>query len=215
MKLSTRNNKQFIIFVVPIISLISLGTFLLISKPWQDQSKNEVKKEVKLLDYESQEYGFKLKYPDDFIEGKIAEEDKNKNPIMLKLVSVEPPALATVWKETGLGLLALYSKKPLLEILKANVDSMYPSKYNDFQKEKFEDSKLAGLDAFTVWFTFQDPDKDYREKIKLTVTIKDNIAYYLQCMAPVEMFTYAEPSCDLISTSLQFLMKEARPPSSE
>lgn len=200
-------NKQTIAYSIPIIIFIGLGIFLLISKPWQSQSNSESQKEVKMLDYESQEYGFKLKYSQDFILGKISEEDQKKNPMMLKLVRVEPPALATIWKEMGLGLLDLYSKKPLLEILKANIDGVYPSKYNDFQKEKLEDGKVTNFDAFTVWFTFRDKEKTYREKIKLSVFVKDKTAYYLQCMAPESQWQYAESSCDIIKDNFSFLEK--------
>lgn len=198
---------RFLPYLLPIFLLIILGIFLLINKPWQNQSEEELKTEVKLLDYESQEYGFKLKYSEDFVQGKLPQEQP-KDPLMLKLVRIEPPTLVNIWKESGLGILNLYIKKSLLEYLKNNLDTKYAKEYNDFQKEKMEDSKIAGLDAFTVWFTFQNKEKDFREKIKLTVTVKDNIAYYLQCMAPKEMFTYAEPSCDLISTNFQFMEKK-------
>lgn len=159
---------------------------------------------VKLVAHQSSEFGFKLQYPEGFVLGKVPSEQK-KNPIMLRLVRLEPPTLMTLWKETGLGILDLTIKKPLLYYLKTNIDRKYSHDFQDFKKEKIEDTTLGDLEAFTAWFTFQDPQKSYREKIKLTVAEKDKQAWYLQCLAPEAMWELAEPSCDLVKNSFAFL----------
>lgn len=171
----------------------------------KNQSKPvEKPPEVKLIAYEDKTFGFKLKYPEGFVVGKIAEKDQENDPLMLKLVRENPPTLVLYWKE-GLGVVEAFIKKPLLEYLKDNIDRKFTAEYNDFKKEKVEETDLAGLSAFTVWFTFQDPKKSYREKIKLTVTQKNSVGYYLSCMAPEPMWEFAEPSCDIIKEGLEFL----------
>lgn len=183
-----------------------LGVFFVVNKSWQSQSDEESTQEVRLLDYEDQDYNFNLKYPEDLVRVKITEEDK-KNSIILRLLRINPPMLVNIWKETGLGMVDMLIKKPLLEYLKTNLDKRYPAEFNDFKKEKIEDTKVAGLDAFTVWFTFQDKEKDYREKIKVFVFVKDKSAYYLNCMTPDVQWQYAEPSCDIIKNNFSFIEK--------
>lgn len=208
MKLPVAISKQDIYYLIPIILILGIGIFLLIQKPWQSENGQVKSEEIKQVAYQSAEYGFKVKYPEGMVEGKIPEEQQKKDPIILKLVQVDPPLLVTIWQEQGLGILDMYVKKPLLEYLKGNVDRRYGAEYNDFKKEKLEDTKLAGLDAFTVWFTFQNKEKTYREKIKLAVTVKDKTAYYLQCMAPAEVWDTVEPSCDIIKDSFEFVEKQ-------
>lgn len=181
------------------------GIYLFLKKPWQKPA--EKLPEVKLLDYEDTKYGFRLKYPEVFVVGKIAEKDQESDPLMLKLVRENPPTLVLYWKE-GLGVVSAFIKQPIFDYLKGNIDRKYGAEYNDFKKEGLEDTTLAGLEAFTVWFTFQDPEKEYREKIKLTVAIKDNAGFYLQCMAPEEMWQFAEPACDKIKGSFEFIERE-------
>lgn len=188
-------------FIIPLILIVAMGTYFITKKPWQE--KPEPKKEVKLLDYQNDQFGFSLKYPENFVIGKIKEDDQKKDPLMAKLVRTDPPTLILVWKE-GLGMVESLLKKPLLEYLKENVERKYKIDYKDFKLEKIEDAKLGNQDGFIAWFTFQDPNKKYREKIKLIATTKDKSGWYIQCQAPTEMWSEAEPACDAIKESFQF-----------
>ncbi len=189
---------------------IAVGTYFGVIK-WQRNRTNqqaEAQKTIwKLVDYENEDDGLKIKYPDTFVTGKIAEESKKKEGILFKLVRTNPPTLITVWQETGLGMVEAYVKQPLLEYLKGNVERSYKVNFNDYKQEKIEDDKLAGSDAFTVWFTFQDKQKDYREKIKQSVAVKDKTAYYFQCMAPENVWYQAEPGCNIARDNLELLSK--------
>ncbi len=184
---------------------LGLGVFIYVKKPWLAFVKKESSKtEVRLLNYQDDKFKFKVQYPEGFVLGRISPASQVKDPVMLKLVREEPPTLVLVWQE-GLGVVGAFVKTPLLEYLQGQVDRKYKVDYHDFKKEKVERSQLAGLEAFIVWFTFQDPQKSYREKIKLTVTTRNNVGIYFQCQAPEAMWEYAEPSCDLVKNSFEFL----------
>lgn len=183
---------------------VSLPNWLNQRSASEGKSVAGVKIEAPLTVYQSDQFKFTLKYPEGFVVGQISPEDQKKDPLMAKLIREEPPTLVLFWEE-GLGMLNALIKKPTLEYLREQVDRRYSIEYKDFQKEKVEDTTLSGLPAFSVWFTFQDPDRTYREKIKLTVTTKDGKDYYLQCMAPVVMWEKAELSCNIIRENFQFL----------
>lgn len=195
------------LILIIFLCLLSGGLvfFLLRTRPWL-RFKRSVSKPpaVKVLDYQDEVAKIRLKYPEGFNVGQLSQENRDQDLLLLKLVRVEPPTLVISWFE-GLGLLEAFTKRPLLEQLKDNVERRYSAEYKDFKKEKIEGTTLAGLPAFTVWFTFQDPKKTYREKIRLTVTVKESKGIYLQCQAPEAMWDFAEPSCDLIKNSFAFL----------
>lgn len=193
--------KQILPFLVPVCILIAAGGFLFFYNHYQQQLAKEA--EPKLITYEGKDYNLKLNYQDTFTQVKISDSEKQNDHTMLRLVRIDPPELITIWQETGLGALDLLIKKPLLEYLKGSVDKRYSTDYNDFKKEKIEDTKVAGLDSFVVWFTFQDKAKSYREKIKLYVFVKDKVAYYLQCMSPESQWSHAEQSCDIVKDSFE------------
>lgn len=197
--------KRIILFILFLFLLLGLGFFLWVKKPWSAFTKEKSPEpEVKLLNYQDDRFKFKVQYPVGFVLGKISPASQVKDPVMLKLVREEPPTLVLVWQE-GLGMVGAFVKTPLLQYLQEQIDRKYKVDYHDFKKEKVEKSQLAGLESFTVWFTFQDPQKSYREKIKLTVTTKNNVGVYLQCQAPEAMWDFAEPSCDVIKNNFEFL----------
>lgn len=196
--------KKFLIILVLIIIIIIV--YIITKELTQNKSEPEIKgTKTELLTYTNEENGFRLKYPGNFVIGNIPEKEDNKDPIIIRLVSPEPAGVIMLKKESGLGALNLFVKKPLLEYLKSNIDKRYEIEYNDFKKERVEEIKLAGLDAFTVWFTFQDPDVKDKERIKLTVTVKDNVGYYIQCMAPVKTWSQTDESCNQVIESFEFI----------
>lgn len=197
--------RKLLISSFALVLFLGIGVFLFVTKPWLAFVKKEApKSEVKVLTYQDDKFKFKVQYPEGFVLGKISPESQVKDPVMLKLVRQEPPTLVLVWQE-GLGMVGAFVKKPLLQHLRENIDRRYGSEYRDFKKEKVEDATLAGLPAFTVWFSFQDPQKTYREKMMFTATVIESKGYYLQCQAPEAMWDYAEPSCNLIKANFEFL----------
>lgn len=195
---------QIIAFLL-ILIIIVLVIFLILSYADFLKKRSAQSKEipVRLKNYESKNFSFKLKYPEDLIEGKIKPEDQEKDPLMLKLVRENPPILILFWQE-GLGIVANLIKQPLIEYLRDNVDRRYSVEFNDFKKEKQENLKIGNLDGFSVEFTFQDKEKEYREKIREIIIVRENNAYHLQCLAPVEEWSSAEKACQAIKKSFQF-----------
>lgn len=195
--------------IIAILGLTIVGLIIYAIFSYSDLKKSLAKpkeKPVKLISYENQDFGFKLKYPEDFVEGKIKSEDQQKDPLMLKLVREDPPALILLWQE-GLGMVANLIKQPLIEYLRDNVDRRYGAEFNDFKKEKQENLKIGDLDGFFVEFTFQDQNKNYREKIREAIFVKNNDGYHLQCLAPVERWLPAEKACEAIENSFSWYKK--------
>jgi len=159
---------------------------------------------VEWVDYTDPSGEVSLKHPSSFVLGKVPEGEDGKEQFGFRLVRVNPPTLVRVWKE-GLGVVAAFVHQPLLDYLKNNLNRRYASEFPDYSPEKLEGTVWRDLPAFSAWFTFQDPQKSYREKIRLTVVVKEQTAYYLQCMAPEGVWEHAEPSCDLIQNNFQFL----------
>jgi|GEM_PF-3214267 len=209
MKLTINFTKQTILYLIPVFLLITLGIFLAINKPWQkDTSQGQVKgQEIKLLDFEDKENLFKLKYPDYMVQASLTDEQKKKDKIVFQLVRPEIGERNSVLIERGLGIVEAFIKQPLLENMKSNIDQKFGMSFQDYKKEKVEGGKLAGQDAFTVWFNYHDSQKNYRQKVKMTVSVKDKIGYYLICQGPEEIWSQIEPDCDLIKDNFQFLEK--------
>ncbi|EKD56178.1 MAG: hypothetical protein ACD_58C00278G0001 [uncultured bacterium] len=209
MKLTIFVTKKTIIYLIVIILIIALGTFLLIKKSWQNKSDGQIKGvEINLLDFDDKDNLFKLKYPDDMVIAKLTDEQKKKDQIVFQLVQPKVGERNSVLIEKGLGVVEAFIKQPLLEYMKGNIDLKFGTSFSDYKKEKVEDSKLAGLDAFTVWFTYMDQDKNYRQKIKMSVTVKDKTGYYLICQGPEEIWSRIEPSCDIIKDNFSFIEKQ-------
>lgn len=208
MQLTISITKKTLYYLIPIILIIALGVFLVVKKPWQNKSDGQVKGvQVNLLDFEDKDNLFTLKYPDTMVIANLTDEQKKNDKIVFQLVQPDIGERVSVLIEKGLGMVENFIKKPLLEYMKDNIDKKFKVSFADYKKEKVEDSKLAGLDAFTVWFTFQDPDKDYRQKIKMIVTTKDKTGYYLICQGPEEIWSQIEPSCDIIKDNFSFFEK--------
>lgn len=205
MKLLNLSKKQIMFIVIPIILIISIGIFVLITKPW-NRSKEQVKgAQITLLDFEDKDNLFKLKYPDDMVIAKLTDGQKKKDKIVFQLVQPEIGERNSVLIEKGLGIVEAFIKQPLLEYLKGNVDIKFGTSFSDYKKERVENTKLAELDAFTVWFTYMDEVKNFRQKIKMSVTVKDKTGYYLICQGPEAIWSQIEPSCDIIKDNFSFL----------
>lgn len=195
--------------LIAFLGLIIIGLIIYVIFSYSDFKKSSAKlkeKPIKLISYENKNFGFKLKYPEDFVEGKIKSEDQRKDPLMLKLFREDPPTLVLFWQE-GLGIVANLIKQPLIEYLRDNVDRRYGAEFNDFKKERQENLKISNLDGFFIEFTFQDKEKKYREKIKEMIIIRESSAYHLQCLAPVERWLAAQKTCEVIRKNLQFISK--------
>lgn len=212
MQLTISINRKTIILIIIVTLITALGVFLFIKKPWQNRSDGQVKgAQVNLLDFEDKDNLFKLKYPDDMVIAKLTDEQKKKDKIVFQLVQPNIGERVSVLIEKGLGMVEAFIKQPLLDNLKGNIDKRFGSSFTEYKKEKVEDSKLAGLDAFTVWFTYMDDVKNFRQKIKMSVTVKDKTGYYLICQGPEEIWSQIEPSCDIIKDNFSLLEKSQQP----
>ncbi|MCA9388924.1 hypothetical protein KC644_04195 [Candidatus Berkelbacteria bacterium] len=149
------------------------------------------------------ERGFKINYPSTFTPKEIL--DKDKDEVSLEIVQPAPQLTVTVWQESGLGLLETFSSQPLLQQLRDNVDRRFSSAYPEIEKEGVNGVDLAGQEAFSVQLTFRRPKALNRERMHLTVTTRNESAYYVQCLTPVADWDEVKELCLAITGSFEFL----------
>lgn len=186
-----------LIVILTLVAIVLVGYFYF--------APNDPKTPPLLLEdhHIDQDRGFEIDYPSSFLPQVIAEDDAAE--VSLEIEQSSPELMVTVWQESGLGLLETFSSKPLLKQLRDNVDRRFTSAYPKIEKEGVKDAILGGEEAFSVQLTFLRPKASSRERMFLTVTTKNDSAYYVQCLGPVDDWDRASEACFAITQSFKFL----------
>jgi hypothetical protein len=200
--------KKYIPYIIPIILIVLLvGGFFI----YQYRQKHPKVEPTKWLDYTNMELKIKLSYPETFNSIKINEDDKNAK-IILRLEQPNPSALISVRHEDKIGILKLAQKGSVLEVLKQNFDSQYPSRFTDFKKEKEEKITVDGNEAEQFYFTYLGKDNSTRMKQRFVIVTKqyeDNnlgtVAFYLSFQSKESDFDKLDPIFSQILQTFKFL----------
>ena len=202
--------KSFYQFLIPIILLILLISGFFVYQYYQTHPKAEP---VRWLDYNSEDFKFKVNYPETFKNTKITEDDKKAN-ITFRAEQNNPSALFSIKYEERVGILTLAQKGSVLDVLSQNVERQYPNRYTDFKKEKQEKITVDGVEASQFYFTYTGADEQTRMKQRFVIVTHEyekkelgTVAFYLSFQSQESDFEKLNPTFQQILDSFKFLQR--------
>jgi len=200
--------KKIIPILIPIILIILFTGGFFIYQYYQKHPKIEP---TKWLDYSNMELKLKLNYPETFKSIKLTEDD-NKAKIIFKAEQPELSALFSLKHEDKVGILKMAQKGSVIEVLKQNFDTQYPSRFTEFKKEKEEKITVDGNEAEQFYFTYLGKDNATRMKQRFVIVTKqyeDNnlgtVAFYLSFQSKESDFNNLDGTFSQILQSFKFL----------
>lgn len=191
--------KYFIIGMVAVVLIgASVGGYFTFKK---EKSNNNQPPE-KWEQYQNADLKIKLSYPASFTQISLSDEDKTSK-VLLRLERGNPQALITLRYEEGLGMLKAAGGS-ILDKLVESINRQYPTRYPDYNKEKYEELVIGNEKAARFYFTYTGNDKQTKIKQQFTVIVKDTTGYYLSAQAPEAEFDRSASDFDKIAESIEF-----------
>jgi len=192
--------KKYLIIGIVAVVLVgaSVGGYFTFKKAKSNNSQPPEKWE----EYQNADLKIKLSYPASLSQISLSEEDKTSK-VLLRLERKEPQALITFRYEEGLGMLKAAGGS-ILDKLVESINRQYPTRYPDYNKEKYEELIIGNEKAARFYFTYTGNDQQTKIKQQFTVVVKDTTGYYLAAQAPEAVFDQSASDFEKIAESFKF-----------
>lgn len=187
-----------IIAGVAIVALIGGGVWLFIR-----EQEPVAEPEAPWLTFDGGEKGVKVSYPSTASVTTLSAGDQELG-IFFRMTLNEPRALFSLRQEDGLGVLKL-TGGTIVDALVDSINRQYPTRFPEYQKEKYEEPIVANEKAALFEFSYLGTDQQTRMKQRLILVVRNDTAYYISGQTDAANFDQFAPTLDRMIQSVQFV----------